>query len=78
MAARNDEELQLEHKKMHFLQARAITQLLTQQMAVMEDEGRTEIDHRLLARKKRTKYDHDRALYCINSDYLDEVPRFNG
>ena len=75
MPAINEE---LDHKKMHFLQARSITQLLTQQMAVMEDEGRMEIDHRLLARKKRTKYDHDRALYCINTDYLDDVPRFNG
>ena len=31
------------------------------------------IDHRLLPREEKTVYDHERALYCINSDYLNRV-----
>ena len=41
--------------------------------ASLEDSN---IDHRLLPREEKTVYDHERALYCINSDYLNRVPRF--
>eukprot|EP00980_Cylindrotheca_fusiformis_P006445 scaffold1376_cov125-Cylindrotheca_fusiformis.AAC.11 len=36
------------------------------------------IDHRMFARKPRKKYNHDRALRCIQEDYLCDVPRFDG
>ena len=41
-------------------------------------QGDSNIDHRLLPREEKTEYDHERALYCINSDYLNEIPRFKG
>ena len=36
------------------------------------------IDHRVLARSKRTKLQHSEALHCINRDYLGPTPVFNG
>jgi hypothetical protein len=43
----------------------------------MADDA-TDIDHRLFPRSAKTKYDHERAAYCIRSDYLGTVPRFDG
>ena len=47
------------------------------QCAIMADDA-TDIDHRLFPRSAKTKYDHERAAYCIRSDYLGTVPRFDG
>ena len=47
-----------------------------QYLAVAEEAG-VELDHRLFPRKKKVKYDHERALWCINLDYLGRVPRFD-
>ena len=44
------------------------------QLLVADNEEK--IDHRLLPRKKRAKFNHDEALYCIKRDYLGPVPLF--
>ena len=36
------------------------------------------IDCRLYPRAEKTKCDHERAACCIRSDYLGNVPRFDG
>ena len=63
-------------KRVLALQQEALVQVLSNQSTFQEDEG-VEIDHRLYPREKKTKYDHERALYCIRSDYLGRIPRFN-
>ena len=59
-------------------QAMVLMENLQWQSMVMQSQGEVEIDHRLLPRNKRTKYDHERALYCIMSDYLSSISRFDG
>ena len=39
---------------------------------------KSNIDHRLFERNAYVVYDHERAAYCIRSDYLGRVPRFDG
>ena len=45
-------------------------------LTVLEEAG-VETDHRLFPRKKKVKCDHERALWCIKSDCLGRVPRFD-
>ena len=47
-------------------------------VAMMAGDGDAEIDHRRYPRSAKVKYDHKRAAYCIRSDYLGSVPRFDG
>ena len=63
-------------KRVLALQQQAVVQILSNQQLLLEDEA-VEIDHRLYPREKKIKYDHERALYCIRSDYLGRIPRFN-
>jgi hypothetical protein len=58
-------QMQQQHSKMFQL----IVQLNHRQ------EG-TPIDHRLLPRNKKTRYDFEGAKYCINRDYLGPQPKF--
>ena len=55
--------------------------MMQRQMTIMiqtiTDDG-VEIDHRLFPREKKTKYDHERALTCLKTDYLIAIPRFRG
>ena len=46
--------------------------------SMMAGDGAAEIDHRRYPRSAKVKYDHERAAYCIHSDYLGSVPRFDG
>ena len=73
-----EEEEEKRKRKKQMDQAMVLMQNLLWQSLVMDSQGAVEIDHRLLPRNKRTKYDHERALYCIMSDYLSLVSCFDG
>jgi hypothetical protein len=60
------------------LEQQAAVRLITNQEILTVIDDQLEIDHRLFPRGQRTKYDHERAHYCIYSDYLSTVPRFDG
>lgn len=47
-------------------------------VSIVTNDGSATIDHRRYPRGAKTKYDHARASYCIRSDYLGSVPRFDG
>ena len=51
--------------------------LINRNAIIIEDIGNNRtIDHRSLPRKKRTKWNHDEALHCINRDFLGPIPKF--
>ena len=55
----------------------AIANIVHMQCLAVSEEAGVEMDHRLFPRKKKVKCDHERALWCIKSDCLGRVPRFD-
>jgi len=70
----SDKDMILAALAINMNNAAAILMLRYQEME--EDEAPT--DHRTLPRKKKKKYNHDRAKDCLYYDYLGPEPLFSG
>ena len=77
-ANHEEEEMRRNKRRKVAFQLAAITHVVTGEFQQCLLDDSTIIDHRLLPRNEKTVYDHERASYCIRSDYLGSIPRFDG
>ena len=78
----DDQETEARRKRdrLDLLQRQQVTfqQMVSMHTMFCALDVESKLDWRSLPREKRIKYDHERASYCIRSDYLGPIPRFDG